>query len=1409
MAKGKKKNRKNEYSSDDEDEDPLKGGAAKGAAPAGGNNDGGEGGEQQEKSKTQLKKEKKNKKKGQASKQKNQSEDDLDDPLDPLAAANAGNGGAFVAEEEEEEEEVRAAMTTKPKKNKGKNNNNAMGGGGMASAFAMLMDEDEDDVEDEEEEKKKEEEEERKETKTKDKKKKKKKKGFAGAIGFDDEDGDEDNDGDDGVVVIKEKKKSKKKIVSSDAKPYICVASIVEVGRHSMAENLKVCTVDYGRKKDARVVCGAPNLKAGMKIIFAPAGTKVPATDFEVEKQPLRGVMSEGMILSATDMGWEVDEDEDMDGVIELMDVSLQVGDEASDLEDKFGTSSTTASSKEMKKGEEGERGDKEEAASSPPPPAPAQDEDEDGNKTKPKDNKKNKKKEKKKEAEEEDLDALFAELDIKPSEAQAAAGAEEGESKAAKKRRKAAERAAAEAAAAAAAAGGDANGDADDAGNAEGDDGEGKELTENQKKKLKKKQKEKEKKEALEAEKAKKAAEKPKSSAVLAMQQLMEQRKIEEAEEKERLKREKQKAEEAAKREAQAEREAEEKRELKKQKEKEKKERLKAEGKLLSAKQKEEQKRMEAVRAQLLAKSGGAIPQEAEKKLSYKEEQALKKKRFEEAKLAAIKKKEEEEKQKEQELLAAKAAADAKAKAEESDDAGDDWEAEDWDDKDILLPGQKEEQERLKKLEEEKIRKEEAKVLQAKKTAATSSKEKPWAKAAREKAKAKAAAAEASSSSDVSSSSDDSDSDSDSSDYSSSYYSSSEDEEERARLDHLAELRIQRLDRFEAKKAAANADKLRCPIICILGHVDTGKTKLLDNVRRTNVQDNEAGGITQQIGATFVPKQSLIDRTHSLNKGEFELNVPGLLVIDTPGHESFTNLRSRGSSLCDLAVLVVDIMHGLEPQTIESLNMLRSRKTPFVIALNKCDRMFDWEVHTDSPMQESLQKQKKFVSKEFETRSREVLLAFAEEGLNAALYWENPDPRTFVNVIPTSAHTGEGMPDLLQTLVHLSQSRLNERIRFIDSVQCTVLEVKMIEGLGTTMDIILINGTLREGQTIVIAGLDGPIVTTIRALLTPQPLKEIRVKANYIHYKEIQGAQGIKIVANGLEKAIAGTAMLVKEVEEDDIEELKQDASNDVNNIMDTVDRTGHGVWVQASTLGSLEALLEFLKSPAVKIPVAGVALGPVNKRDVMGASVMHERKCSQYATILAFDVPVTDEAKKMCNELNVKLMTADIIYHLFDQFSAYMKEYREKQKEEQSKFVNFPCCLRIIESCVFNKRDPIVVGVDVIKGICRVGTQITIPSQNYIDIGKIESIELNKKSVDVAKAGQSVAIKIQPGSTEEGMRMYGRHFDHTDELVARMTRPSIDAMKEFYRDELQKDDWRLVVELKTKLEKFTGEPI
>jgi translation initiation factor 5B len=550
---------------------------------------------------------------------------------------------------------------------------------------------------------------------------------------------------------------------------------------------------------------------------------------------------------------------------------------------------------------------------------------------------------------------------------------------------------------------------------------------------------------------------------------------------------------------------------------------------------------------------------------------------------------------------------------------------------------------------------------------------------------------------------------------------------------------------------------------------VDTGKTKLLDKIRQTNVQEGEAGGITQQIGATYFP-MDVIEQKTSLLRGEFniEYNVPGLLVIDTPGHESFTNLRSRGSSLCNIAILVVDIMHGLEPQTIESIGLLRQRKTPFVVALNKIDRIYGWKATPHNPSIHSLKDQPDFVVKEFNDRLQNIVVQFAEQGLNACLYYDNKNYARNVSLVPTSAITGEGIPDLLYLLIHLTQSRMSENLKYLSAVECTVLEVKVIEGLGTTIDVVLSNGVLNEGDRIVLCGMNGPIATNIRALLTPQPLRELRVKSAYVKHKQVKAALGVKISAPDLEKAIAGSQLMVVGPEDDE-EELMEDIMSDLTSLLDSVDKSGKGVCVQASTLGSLEALLVFLKSS--NIPVAGINIGPVHKKDIIRASIMLER-APEYAQMLAFDVSVDKDAELLADELNVKIFRADIIYHLFDSYTAYMAEVLEQKRKDQAPQAVFPCVLRIVPGAVFNKRSPLVMGVDVVEGCLRIGTPICVVNQEkkVVKLGKVTSIELNHKAKEVAKKGDpSVAIKLEIASYETP-RMYGRHFEQDMSLYSQV---------------------------------------
>lgn len=647
-----------------------------------------------------------------------------------------------------------------------------------------------------------------------------------------------------------------------------------------------------------------------------------------------------------------------------------------------------------------------------------------------------------------------------------------------------------------------------------------------------------------------------------------------------------------------------------------------------------------------------------------------------------------------------------------------------------------------------------------------------------------------------------DDDSDDDSDDGDDSDDDDSEDEEataaQLAELQRKKEAAERREKAHQAALAARSKDNLRSPICCILGHVDTGKTKLLDKIRQTNVQEGEAGGITQQIGATYFPQDAIKKKTAVVNQdGTFEIKVPGLLVIDTPGHESFSNLRSRGSSLCNIAILVVDIMHGLEPQTLESMKMLRDRRTPFIVALNKIDRMFGWKKIDNNGFQDSLAFQNKAVHNEFQKRLDDTKLAFAEQGFNAELFYENKSMAKNVSLVPTSAHTGEGIPDMLKLILQLTQERMVGSLMYLSEVQATVLEVKAIEGFGMTIDVILSNGILHEGDRIVLCGTEGAIVTNIRALLTPAPMRELRLKSQYVHNKEVKAALGVKISAPGLEGAIAGSRLMVVGPDDDE-DDIVDEVEADLVTLMSRVEKTGRGVSVQASTLGSLEALLDFLKD--CKIPVAQVGIGPVYKRDVMQCGIMLE-KSPDYAVMLCFDVKVDKEAQAYAEDAGITIFTAEIIYHLFDAFQKHMAQMLEKKKEQSKLLAIFPCVLHTV--AVFNKTGPIVVGVDVVEGQLKINTPIAAVKNNpitgakeIVSMGRVTSIEREHKQIPVCKKGQpSVAVKIEMGSNQP---TYGRQLEEKDQLYSMISRPSIECLKEFYRADVTRDEWQLIKKLK-----------
>ncbi|MCE4628467.1 MAG: translation initiation factor IF-2, partial [Desulfurococcales archaeon] len=547
----------------------------------------------------------------------------------------------------------------------------------------------------------------------------------------------------------------------------------------------------------------------------------------------------------------------------------------------------------------------------------------------------------------------------------------------------------------------------------------------------------------------------------------------------------------------------------------------------------------------------------------------------------------------------------------------------------------------------------------------------------------------------------------------------------------------------------------LRQPIVVVLGHVDHGKTTLLDRIRRTAVAMKEAGGITQHIGASIVPAEVIEKIAEPLKKIiPIKLIIPGLLFIDTPGHELFSNLRKRGGSVADFAILVVDIMEGFQPQTYEALELLKQRRVPFLVAANKIDRIPGWKPHPGKPFIESFRAQSEQVKQILMNKVYELVGTLYEQGIPADLFTRIKDFTKAVAIVPVSAKTGEGIPELLAVLAGLTQQYLRKRLRYAEGPgKGVILELKEHPGLGTVADAVIYDGVIRVGDTIVVGGKNGPIVTSVRALLMPNPLQDIRSReARFRSVEKVHAAAGVRISAPGLDDALPGSPIIVVWSREE-LEEAKERVKREIEELRIHTDQTG--LVVKADTLGTLEALVEALKRR--RIPVRIADIGPVSKSDVIDASIT--KKHDRYlGVILAFNVKVLPEAEEEAKRLGIPIFQNNVIYRLLEEYEEWVKKEKERERLEALNSLVRPGKFRILPGYVFRRSDPAIVGVEVLGGVIRPGYPVMDSAGR--PLGRIMAIKDRDKSLPEARLGMAVAVSIQ------GRILVGRHVDEGDIL-------------------------------------------
>jgi len=575
-----------------------------------------------------------------------------------------------------------------------------------------------------------------------------------------------------------------------------------------------------------------------------------------------------------------------------------------------------------------------------------------------------------------------------------------------------------------------------------------------------------------------------------------------------------------------------------------------------------------------------------------------------------------------------------------------------------------------------------------------------------------------------------------------------------------------------------------RQPIVCVLGHVDTGKTSLLDKIRKSSVQAREAGGMTQHIGASFFPIETLMNICGPLlGKSKEKVKIPGLLVIDTPGHEAFANLRKRGGGAADIAILVIDVLKRFERQTYECIDILKARKTPFLVAANKIDRIPGWVSKPSVLFQASYDSQDAYVKEDLDNRLYEIMGEFSRLGFRADRYNKITDFTRTIAIVPVSAKTGEGIPELLAVLVGLTQQYLTERLQVTEGpAKGSVLEVKDEPGLGITINAIIYDGVLQKGDTIVIGGKEKPIVTKIRALLLPKPLDEIRdPRDKFSSVDAVPAAAGVKIAAPELEDALAG-APLYTIPSMGQVDDYVRIVSEEVQKVKIT---TGvDGVVVKTDTLGSLEAIAESLQRENIPIRLADV--GDISKRDVTEAAVVKEHE-PFYGVILAFNVKVLPDAETEAADRKIPIFNRNIIYHIIEDYTNWMHGEQEARLQSEYDQLIKPGKVQIMQGFIFRRAKPAIVGVEVLAG--QIKAKYPLIKADGTDLGDVSQIQDKGENIPEAKRGMQVAISLEKP-------IVGRHIDEKDVLYVKVPEAHVKLIMGKFQERLTVDEQEILNE-------------